>query len=347
MKCFLSLMVFITSMLAGVSAAIGQPATLADLAKYRGRDREQLLYEGAKKEGKVVWYTSLVSHKDIAGLFEKKYPGVTLEVYRTTGKGLVTRVIAEASSSRVLVDAIETSPGPLMLLRESELLMPYTSPYLDRYPTDSLERAPGGLVYWTTDRESYIGVGYNKKALPPSAVPHSFDDLLKPALRGKMSMVGGESGARALAGIIKAKGEAFVRNLKKQEITLHALSAMGLNALVATGEVPITFTSIHSNIRRAAEKGAPVDWIPMDLVVTNAGGASVFAHAQHPHGALLFIDFLLGPDGQQMLEDKLGYGSPVKQYGFKRWYPERGLSTAGYAKKIDRWTRLIAEITGK
>jgi len=36
-----------------------QPKTAAELAKYLGSDRERLLYEGAKKEGKIVWYTSL------------------------------------------------------------------------------------------------------------------------------------------------------------------------------------------------------------------------------------------------------------------------------------------------
>ena len=39
--------------------AQGKPATVADLAAYNKPDREQVLYEGAKKEGKLMWYTSL------------------------------------------------------------------------------------------------------------------------------------------------------------------------------------------------------------------------------------------------------------------------------------------------
>jgi hypothetical protein len=35
-----------------------QPKTAIELAKYLGPDREHLLYEGAKKDGKLVWYTS-------------------------------------------------------------------------------------------------------------------------------------------------------------------------------------------------------------------------------------------------------------------------------------------------
>jgi hypothetical protein len=43
----------------GLAAQIPKPTTLAELAVYNGPDREQLLVAGAKKEGKVVWYTRL------------------------------------------------------------------------------------------------------------------------------------------------------------------------------------------------------------------------------------------------------------------------------------------------
>ena len=43
--------------------------------------------EAAKKEGKVVWYTSLVlpSAERVAKLFEAQYPGIKVEVHRTGG----------------------------------------------------------------------------------------------------------------------------------------------------------------------------------------------------------------------------------------------------------------------
>src|SRR3712207_9324718 len=42
----------------------------------------------------------------------------------------------------------------------------------------------------------------------------------------------------------------------------------------------------------------------------------------HPHGALLLADYLLGPEGQAVLE-KFEYGSAAKNLGFKRWRPDR------------------------
>src|SRR5687768_17831188 len=51
-----------------------KPSSAADLAAYTGSDRERLLLDGAKREGKVVWYTTLAAeqNKQIAGAFETK-----------------------------------------------------------------------------------------------------------------------------------------------------------------------------------------------------------------------------------------------------------------------------------
>ncbi len=40
-----------------VSAQSRKPSTIAELAVYRGVDREQLLFAGAKGEGKITWYS--------------------------------------------------------------------------------------------------------------------------------------------------------------------------------------------------------------------------------------------------------------------------------------------------
>ena len=301
--------VFLSSFLGSAWSQGAKPTPLADLAKYTGSDRERLLYEGAKKEGKFLWYTSLIANKEIVKIFESKYPGVTVETYRASGTQLATRVLAEARAKRYLGDVIETSPPGLMVLRDNDLLLPYTSPYLSAYPDAAKQKAPRGLVFWTTDRESYIGVGYNKNVLPAAEVPKNLDDLLKPALKGKMSISNDDVAARFIGAMIKSKGEGFMKKLKGQDVTIHGVSGPGFNELIVSGEVPISFTAIHSNIGNVADKGAPVAWVPMDLVAAISGSAAVFSHAQRPHGALLLVDFLLSPEGQKMLVETFRHGS--------------------------------------
>ncbi|MGB7948830.1 MAG: hypothetical protein WCH75_14185, partial [Candidatus Binatia bacterium] len=93
-----------------VSSANAQSKSVVNLANYRGADREEMLKDGAKKEGKLVWYTTLTAHRDIANVFESKYPGIKVETYRTGSTDLLRRIMSEAQSGRNLADLIETTP---------------------------------------------------------------------------------------------------------------------------------------------------------------------------------------------------------------------------------------------
>lgn len=348
MRWLTAVVVLVFSLPASARAQSRIPSTLADLAKYKGQDRERLLYEGAKKEGKLTWYTSLVPHKHIAKVFESKYPGIMVEVYRAAGNMLATRLLEERRARRYLADAIESTPPQVMLLRDAQALQPFTSPHLESYPDIAKEAAPGDLVFWATDRESLIGVGYNTNVMRAAVIPKKFDDLLNPALKGLMSTANNETGARAIGAMLKAKGEAFVRKLKEQEIRPHSTTAAGLADMIISGEAPLSFTMVQTNLTQpAASKGAPVAWVPMEVVAVNAGSAALMANAPHPHAALLFVDFLLGPSGQKMYSEQLFYGSAAKFAGFERWYPEKGLTTEEYEKRADGWLKLLEEITRK
>jgi iron(III) transport system substrate-binding protein len=326
----------------------GKPSSLADLASYTGADRERLLLDGAKREGKVVWYTTLAAdqNKQLANAFEKKYPGVSVETFRTGSSALAQRLLTEARARRHLADAIETTPPGLMTFRENQLLLPYSSPYLAGFSDDAKEKGPKNLVYWTTVRESYVGFAYNKRFLNASDVPKNFDGLMKPALRDNMGLSGDDTGARSVGAMVKTKGETFVKRLKEQNIRMHMMAGSALTQLVAAGEIFASPSQFYSATNVAAKRGAPVAWVPMDLVIASAGGAAVYANTQRPHAALLFTDFLLSPDGQKLYED-LYFGTAQKDYGFKRWYPEKGGTLAQYEEALEGWHKLLKEVTRK
>ena len=325
-----------------------KPLSPPEVAAYAAPDRERLLFEGAKREGKLVWYTTLavVQNKQIATTFEGKYPGVKVEVYRTGSSALAQRLLNEAQARRHIADAIETTLPGLLTFRDNQLLLPYTSAYLPSFPDESKERTSANLVFWTIDRESYIGFAYNKNLLGAADVPKNFDGLLKPALREKLGLAADDTGARSLGAMIKVKGEAFVKKLREQNIKAYPMAGSALTQLVASGEVPASPSQFYSATHVAAKKGAPVAWVPMDINVVGAGGAAVYANTQRPHAALLFVDFLLSPDGQKLLED-LDFGSARKDYGFKRWYPEKEGTLAQYEQALERWHKLLKEITFK
>ncbi|MGZ8532440.1 MAG: extracellular solute-binding protein [Candidatus Binatia bacterium] len=339
---------FILGTLFGVvSAQTKPPRALSELVAYSGADREKILVAGAKAEGKVTWYTSLAgsSYKELAQGFEKKY-GVKVDVYRAASNDLMARITAEAKARQYLVDTIETTLPLLKSLREDGLLAVYTSPHLQKYPAHAKEKAGNGLYYWGVNRESFIGVGYNPNAIPAGAVPKNFAGLLNPQLRGKMGMTTSDTGVRMMGAILKFKGEAFANKLKTQDVSLHSVSGRAMADLAISGEVPISPSIFRDHAMESKLKGAPIDWVAMEGVPTNAGATSIVYQAPHPHAAVLMADFILSPEGQKILGD-LQFGSPSKDFGFKRWYPEAGLTTDQYDREATKWQKALRELGRK
>ena len=332
---------------AGLWAQATKPATLAELAVYNGPDREQLLIAGARKEGKVVWYTAMAggSYKDLARAFEAKY-GVPVESYRGASRDLIAKVLAESQAKKYLMDVAESSLPLLMLMRAMKRLTPFSSPHLARFSGEAKEDAGKGAVFWATDRESYMGFAYNTDKLPASAVPKNYDGLLNPALKGRMSFVTTDTGSRTVGAMLRTKGEEFLKKLRGQDITMHSVSGQAHNDMIIAGEVEASPTIFRNHALVAAEKKAPVAWVPMDIVPASAGSAGLSSYAPHPHAAVLFIDFLFSPDGQKILES-YEYGSAAKEYGFKRWYIEKGLSIEQLERESERWEKWLRELGRK
>jgi iron(III) transport system substrate-binding protein len=322
--------------------------SIAELAAYNKPDREKVLYEGAKKEGRLMWYTSLTGgpNSDAPKVFEAKYPGIKLEVYRGDSDAIIQRVLQEAQAKRYLVDTIETTFPILKVMQEYKLLAPYFSPHLTQYADEAKEKADKGMVYWTTDRESYIGLAYNTNSVQGNAIPKNFDDLLKPELKDKIGFATTDTGARVIAAMLKSKGPEFVQKLKGQQISLHGVSGRAILDMVISGELGVSPTVFLSHSRVSIAKGAPIKWVPMDLVPTNAGGVALPANAPHPHAALLFGDFLLSLEGQKFL-GKYGLDSAMNRPEFKRFYAEAGMTAAQYEKENERWEKLLREIGRK
>ena len=59
--------------------------------------QDAALVQAARKEGKVVWYTSLAlpSSTAISHYFQQKYKGVEVEVHRTGSQRVLQRVMSE------------------------------------------------------------------------------------------------------------------------------------------------------------------------------------------------------------------------------------------------------------
>src|SRR5687768_2652511 len=118
----------------------------------------------AKKEGKVVWYTSLVlpSAEKVAKLCEAKYPGIKVEVHRTGSQRILQRVMQELTANIKNADVIHTSDaGHYVLLEGKNLLMKYTPAGVDAFPAGFKDKDG----YYFGLRATVTSIAYNTKAV--------------------------------------------------------------------------------------------------------------------------------------------------------------------------------------
>src|SRR2546426_12368042 len=141
--------------------------------------------EAAKKEGKVVWYTSLAlpSAEKVAKMFEAAYPGIKVEVHRTGSQRILQRVMQELQANLKLVDVIHTSDaGHFVLLKEKKLLMKYTPAGVDAFPAGFKDKDR----YYYTLRATLNVIAYNTKLVSSAEAPRTWKDLLDPKWKGKL-----------------------------------------------------------------------------------------------------------------------------------------------------------------
>src|SRR5260221_338501 len=72
--------------------------------------------------------------------------------------------------------------------------------------------------------------------------------------------------------------------------------------LIAAGEIPVGLTAYNANAESLKRRGAPIDWVPVQPVVARPQGIGIARNAPNPKAATAFVDFVLSPEGQQLLE---------------------------------------------
>lgn len=317
-----------------------------------GSGRSDALVAGAKKEGRLTWYTSLAGPvvSALANAFGKKYPFIKVSVLRAAENVLATKAAQEAQAGQHSWDVMEAPTANILILAQQGFLTPYISPFAAALPSEFTWKAKADQVWAAADRVSYIGFGYNTTLIPPSAVPKTLEDLLNPALKGRVGIVTTTTGIRwvgaVLHGLGAAKGEEFLAKVAQQDWNVQAISGAAEMGLVAGGQEASSVTIFNDHEGQEEAKGAPVRWVPIPPVVANVGAAVANQHAPAPAAAMLFIDFLLGPDGQMIFKE-YKYATPATPVSFSYWVPEVGLTAAQYQAAFDRWKALFKRTFGR
>ena len=274
--------------------------------------------EAARKEGKVVWYTSLAltSSEKVAKLFETAYPGVKVEVHRTGSQRILQRMMQELQANIKNVDVVHTSDaGHYVLLKEKKLLMRYTPAGVDVFGAGFKDK--DGYHYGL--RATVNVIAYNTKVVSPADAPRTWKDLLDPKWRGRLVTAHpGYSGVIAthVLALVHLHGWDYFKTLAQNKPML-VQSAVDPSGVVASGERPVAVNGGDYTFYQVKKKGNPVEIVyPKEGVPLVVSPSAITSFAPHPNAARLFTDFIFSREIQQVLADTEGLysGHPQVTY---------------------------------
>jgi iron(III) transport system substrate-binding protein len=270
------------------------------------------LIEAAKKEGKIVYYTSidLPMAEKIAKAFEAKFPGIIVRVERTGAERLFQRLSQEMSSRIHAADVVNSSDAAHFIVwKRAGLLAPHVPEDVAKHYAAE-NRDPDGL--FASFRVMLSVIGYNTNLVKREDAPKSFADLLDPKWKGKLVKAHPSYSGTILTAtfqLARDLGWSYLEKLARQNV-MQVQSASDPPKKLALGERAVQADGNEYNLIQMKEAGRPVEPVyaaeGTPLII---GPNGIFKTAPNPNAARLFQNWCFTPECQQLIVDAGGLRS--------------------------------------
>jgi iron(III) transport system substrate-binding protein len=307
-------------MMAGLSRRLfwlvaALPLVFGALAPARAQPSEEAAkLAAAKKEGKVVWYVSMFdidTAEQVGQAFEKRYPGISVQVVRATAGVIYQRVLQEAQAGVTADDVFSsTEEGHYLHFKDQKLIRPYVPAGADKVlprfqhidPDNDYQVASVGLILLMR----------NTQQVPLAAAPKQWKDLLDPKWKDKIAF-GHPAFSGYIATWVLSLNDLYGWDYFDKLATQNPLIGRSANDAItelASGE-RLVAAGPDATTLKSKNKGNPLDIIyPTDGSVFMTAPSAILAKAPHPHAAELFMDFFMTKEYSQILA-KNGF-SPLR-----------------------------------
>jgi ABC-type Fe3+ transport system substrate-binding protein len=247
-----------------------------------GYAADPALYQAARREGEVVWYTALIVNQAVRPLieaFNKKYPGIEVHYARADSGPTAIKIMSEARAGKVqsdVFDGIDATP-PLV---QAGLVEPFVPSEADKYPAELKD--PNGS--WNALVVYFLTPAINTDLVAATERPSTATDLLDPRWKGRIAWsMAPSSGAAVYVGSVLAtmgerSGMDFLRALSRQRIVNLDATNRAILDQVILGEYAISLNAFNHHAVLSAQKGAPVAWLrlePISGVVHRSGSPAM------------------------------------------------------------------------
>jgi ABC-type Fe3+ transport system substrate-binding protein len=262
----------------------------------------------AKKEGEVVWYTTLIVDQAVRPLvaaFEKKYPGIKVRPVRSQGPETTLQLLQEARAGNIQADVMDAVLSGVVAIPE-DLMLPAPASMTSVVP--AADRLPGDR--WVQIAQYYSCIAINTDLVKDSDAPRTLEDLLDPKWKGKMvwHATPDLTGPPGFIGLVltqmgKEKGMDYLRKLAAQKITVLPSSQRGVMDQMISGAYSIQLMAVTHHAVISAKQGAPVRWLKIDPLIATGSYIGLINKVHHPNAARLLADFVLSDEGQTVLRN--------------------------------------------
>jgi iron(III) transport system substrate-binding protein len=233
---------------------------------------------------------------EMVAAFEKMYPHVKASYVHEHAARFFERALKESLEGRCPADVMLLNGQQAQNLKQQGLLQPYHSPQARSFP----QRAQDPDGFGTQVFMVPFSLAYHTGQVSAGDVPQTYEAVLESRWKGKLlfpdpRLSGSASGWYA---IMKDElGEAFLRRLAAQQL----LCRQHAEERLAAGEGAILPAAMIDRIEKLKLKGAPVEWIPMPVMMVAGPHAVLFRDAPHPGAGKRLIDFFLSLEGQTII----------------------------------------------
>lgn len=282
------------------------------------------LIAAAKREGKVVvgGPPTAVLRQKFKQTFEKRF-GIELELISAPGPQNASRAISEFKAGVKYFDVLHGGSGTLEPLMRENMLAP-----LMDFVILSEVKDPGqwwGGHLWedniNTNRFIYSYTAdfstppfYNADSVKPDEVK-SYDDFLNPKWKGKIGFFEPRvpSAGQGLWGfLMKIKGKEFLQKLAQQELFISRDGKQLADAL-AKGTLGFNLGQSQRFLEPYIKAGIsikPLNKIKEGLSGSNGfGTVAIMKNAAQGNAAKVYINWLLGKEGQDLYSQALTQGT--------------------------------------
>ncbi|CAN5192745.1 extracellular solute-binding protein [soil metagenome] len=270
------------------------------------------LIEAAKKEGKIVWYTSvdLTIAERVAKVFETHYPGLQVKVERSGAERNYQRIGQEHASKIYNCDVVNSSDAAHLIIWKREKLLAAYMPEDVARDFPATHKDPDGM--FASWRVTLSPIGYNTRLVKKEDAPRSFTDLLDPKWMGKIVKAHpGYSGTimTATQQISRDLGWSYFEKLSKQKV-MQVQSAADPPKKLALGERAIMADGGEYIVSDMMSRGEPIQAVyPTEGTPLITGPSAIMVRAPNPNAARLFYAWSMTTEGQQVSIDVGGMRS--------------------------------------